>query len=92
MIKAFKHEGLEQFFTHVDVKGLQAAHGPRISRLLDAIDQAGQVEELNVPGWHLHRLKGEWRHLHGLRVSGNWRIAFQFIDGEAHIVHLEDYH
>ena len=92
MIKSFRHKGLELFFTRGDAKGLQAAQVPRISRLLDAIDQADQVEELNVPGWHLHRLKGEWRHLHSLRVSGNWRVTFQFIDGDAHIVNLEDYH
>ena len=92
MIKSFKHMGLERFFTQDDTKGLQSAHVPRISRLLDAIDQAEQVEELNVPGWHLHRFKGEWKHLHSLRVSGNWRPTFEFINGDAHIVNLEDYH
>ena len=56
------------------------------------MDQAEQVVDLDVPGWFLHRLKGDMKHLHGLRVAGNWRITFEFIDGDVHIVNLEDYH
>lgn len=45
-----------------------------------------------VPGWYLHRLEGGMKHLHSLPVSDNWRITFKFIDGDAHIVNLEDHH
>ena len=60
--------------------------------LLDAIDVAEEVGELDVPGFHLHRLKGDKRNLWSIRVSGNWRITFVFEEGDAHILNLEDYH
>ena len=63
-----------------------------LSRLLDPMDDAVRVGDLDVPGWYLHRLKGDMKHLYSLRVFGNWRITFEFIDGDAHIVNLEDYH
>ena len=63
-----------------------------LSRLLDPMDDAVRVGDLDVPGWYLHRLKGDMKHLYSLRISGNWRITFEFIDGDAHIVNLEDFH
>ncbi len=92
MIKSFRHKGLERFFVAADARGLTLAHVPRLSRLLDAIDHAERIGDLDVPGWYLHRLKGDMKHLHSLRVSGYWRLTFEFIDGDAHIVNLEDYH
>lgn len=92
MIKSFKHKGLERYFTSGDSKGLPAHNLPRISRMLDAIDEAIQVKELDVPGWFLHPLKGAKKNLYSLRVSGNWRMTFEFVDGDAYILNLEDYH
>ena len=74
------------------MRGIQAQHVPRLTRLLDALDIAVDVEELNVPGWFLHRLKGDLKNLWSLRVSGNWRVTFVFEDGDAEFVNLEDYH
>ena len=98
MIKSFKHKGLERFFRTGDLRGIQAQHAPRLERLLDALDSVAEVEELNVPGWFLHRLKGDLmaqgqpQNLWSVRVSGNWRLTFVFQDGDAEIVNLEDYH
>ena len=92
MIKSFKHKGLERFFGTGDMRGIQAQHVPRLTRLLDALDIAVDVEELNVPGWFLHRLKGDLKNLWSLRVAGNWRVTFVFEDGDAEFVNLEDYH
>jgi proteic killer suppression protein len=50
------------------------------------------VKELDLPGFRLHRLKGDKRNLWSLRVSANWRITFEFENGDAHILDLEDYH
>ena len=60
--------------------------------MLDAIDVAEQVKELDLPGFRLHRLKGDKRNLWSVRVSANWRITFEFKDGDAYILDLEDYH
>jgi toxin HigB-1 len=92
MIKSFAHKGLERFFTKGSTSGIQAEYAPRISLMLDAIDAAAEVKELDLPGFRLHRLKGNKRNLWSVRVSANWRITFEFADGDAHILNLEDYH
>ncbi|MEO8342188.1 MAG: type II toxin-antitoxin system RelE/ParE family toxin [Gallionella sp.] len=92
MIKSFRHKGLERLFTKGSASGVQADYAPRITLILDAIDAAEQVKELGLPGFRLHRLKGDKRNLWSLRVSANWRITFEFENGDAHILDLEDYH
>jgi len=39
-----------------------------------------------------HELTGNKKGLHAVKVSGNWRIFFKFIDGDAFIVDYDDYH
>ena len=92
MIKSFKHKGLERLFTKGSASGVQADYAGRIALILDAIDAAEQVSELDMPGFRLHRLKGDKRNLWSVRVSANWRITFEFEKGDAHILDLEDYH
>ena len=92
MIKSFKHKGLEKFFRHNDRSGLNAQHCDRIGRLLDATDEAEAPEELNIPGYVLHKLIGNKKDYWSLKVSGNWRITFKFECGHAPEVNLEDYH
>lgn len=92
MIRSFKHKGLERLFTKGIASGVQADYASRITLMLDAIDAAEQVKELDLPGFRLHRLKGEKRNLWSVRVSANWRITFEFENGDAHILDLEDYH
>ena len=92
MITSFAHKGLERFFTKGSASGIQADYAPRIGMILDAIEAATEVMELDLPGFHLHRLKGNKRNMWSVRVSANWRITFEFTDGDAHILNLEDYH
>ena len=92
MIKSFRHKGLERLFTKGVTSGVQADYAPRMVLILDALDVAEQVRELDLPGFRLHRLKGDKRNLWSVRVSANWRITFEFENGDAHILDLEDYH
>ncbi len=92
MIKSFKHKGLERLFIKGSASGGQADYAPRMTLMLDAIDAAEQVNELDIPGFRLHRLKGDKRNLWSVRVSANWRITFEFEDGDAYILDFEDYH
>ena len=92
MIKSFKHKGLERLFIKGIASGVQAVYATRITLMLDAIDAAEQVKELDLPGFRLHRLKGDKRNLWSVRVSANWRITFEFENGDAYILDLEDYH
>lgn len=92
MIKGFKHKGLEKFFTSGNTTGIQAAHKARVEERLQALHTAFSVQDMNIPGWRLHPLRGDKKGQWAVNVSGNWRIIFEFIDGDAYAVNYEDYH
>jgi proteic killer suppression protein len=92
MIKSFRHKGIERFFREDDSRGINARQAPRISRMLDLIDQASAVEQLDIPGMYLHPLKGKRKGVWAMTVSGNWRITFRFAGDDAIDLNLEDYH
>lgn len=92
MIRSFRHKGLERFFTKSERKGIDAKHAERVRRILDLLDAAVRPEDLNLPGYRFHGLKGNRKGVYSVWVSGNWRITFQFEAGDAVYVNLEDYH
>jgi proteic killer suppression protein len=92
MIKSFKHKGLKEFWETGSTKGIPAQHAKRIKRILDAVDAAAAIDEFRIPGFNLHELKGNRKGIWAITVSGNWRITFKFIKGDAYDVDLEDYH
>ena len=92
MIKSFKHKGLEKFFTKGSAAGIQNNHKARLEERLQALQTAFSVEDMNIPGWRLHALKGDRDGQWAINVSGNWRIVFEFEDGHAYVVNYEDYH
>jgi len=92
MIEKFLHKGLERFFCIGSKKGLQPKHAQKISDILDLLDAANSVEDMNFPGSKLHPLKGDKKGYWAISVSGNWRIIFQFKDGNAYNVSYIDYH
>ena len=92
MIKSFKHKGLEKFYTSGSTKGIQAKHTKKPSMQLAALDTAHQIEDLDIPGYRLHQLKGSLKGLWSTTVNANWRITFEFSDGNVYIVNYEDYH
>ena len=66
---------------------------PRRLRLqLAALDTARTVEDMDIPGFRLHALKGAMRGRWSITVSGNWRVTFEFRDGNAYVLDYEDYH
>lgn len=92
MILSFRHKGLKRFFETGDQRGIPAQHAARIRRQLDVIDAATVIEDIDLPGYDLHELKGKRKGTWSIKVSGNWRITFQFRDGDASALDLEDYH
>lgn len=60
--------------------------------LLSALDTATEIDDMDVPGFGLHPLKGNRKGEWAVSVSGNWRITFEFRDGNAHSLNYEDYH
>lgn len=92
MIKSFKHKGLRSFFETGSLAGIQASHANRLRMQLAALDTAQTIEDMDVPGFRLHALKGDLMSIWSITVSGNWRVTFEFSDGNAYIVNYEDYH
>ena len=64
----------------------------KIERILARLDEAAQPQDMNLPGFGLHRLKGDLAGYWAIRVSANWRIVFRFADGGVSDVDLIDYH
>lgn len=93
MIKTFQHKGLRSFFESGSVAGIQAAHAPRLGAMLRRLNEAANVQAMNLPGWKLHPLKGhELKGHYSVRVSGNWRMTFKFDGIHAVLVDYQDYH
>ena len=92
MIISFRHAGLKKFYETGSKAGIQSKHAGRIRLQLTAIDTACSIDDLNLPGFKLHKLKGIKKDRWSIWVNGNWRITFEFRDGHAYILNYEDYH
>jgi proteic killer suppression protein len=92
MIKSFRHKGLETFFYTGSKKGIRPEHADRLERILDRLNAAGNIKDMNYPGSYLHQLSGDKKGQYAVKVSGNWRVFFEFIEGEAYVVDYNDYH
>jgi proteic killer suppression protein len=92
VIASFKHKGLERYFRSGVVSGIQAAHATRLRLILGRLNASAGPQDMNLPGLHLHQLRGARRGIWSVRVSGNWRVTFQFDGEDATQVDYEDYH
>jgi proteic killer suppression protein len=92
MIKSFKHKGLKRFFETGSATGVNPSHRQKLRMRLTALDTATTLEDMDLPGFRLHPLKGDKQGIWAVDVSKNWHITFEFIDGNAYIVNYEDYH
>jgi proteic killer suppression protein len=92
MIKPFRHKGLRRLFETGSAAGVQASHAKRLRMQLAALDTARVIDDMDLPGFALHPLKGEMRGRWAISVNGNWRLTFEFQDGNAYVLDYEDYH
>ena len=73
-------------------RGIQAKHATKLADILDLLDAAALINDMNFPGSALHPLKGRLRGHWAVKVSGNWRLIFRFENGDAYDVDYLDYH
>jgi len=92
MIKSFEHKGLQVFFETGSRAGIQPHHAPKLKRQLARLNVATGPDDMNVPGWRFHPLKGALAGHHAVSVNGNWRLTFRFEGGDAVLVDYQDYH
>ena len=92
MIKSFKHKGLERFYRSGGTRGIQANHAKKLRMQLAALDTAQTIDDIDIPGYRLHLLNGNRSGFWSISVNGNWRLTFEFSDGNIYILNYEDYH
>ncbi|MDX8385859.1 MAG: type II toxin-antitoxin system RelE/ParE family toxin [Gallionella sp.] len=92
MIKCFAHKGLEKFFKKGTKAGIQTAHENRLRAQLAKLDSAATPQDMSLPAWKLHPLKGTLKGHWAVSVPGNWRLTFRFDGKDAEIVDYQDYH
>ena len=92
MVRNFRHKGLHRFFTKSDYRGIPAQHAARIERLLDRLEASAKPEDMDLPGYRFHPLKGDRKGVYAVSVSGNLRLTFRFDGQHATDVDLEDSH
>lgn len=92
MIKSFSHKGLEDFFYTNSKKGIPPQYARKLTDILDRLDASKVITDMNYPGSDLHPLKGKLKGRWAVSVSGNWRIIFDFKEGNAYNIDYIDYH
>lgn len=92
MIQSFRHNGLEDDFYDGNKKSIRPQHARKLADILDVLDAATNIQDVNFPGSRLHLLQPKADNRWSVRVSGNWRVTFRFEQGEVYEVDYEDYH
>jgi proteic killer suppression protein len=92
MIQTFKNKALERLLKEGSAKGIPKELEKRVRVRLEVIDSSLTIDDIRIPSYDLHALKGDRKGTWSIKVSGNWRITFNFKDGNAYDLDLEDYH
>lgn len=92
MIISWKHKGLKAFYETESKAGIQPEHAKRLKLLLQLLDAAEEPQALHLPGLGFHPLQGDLKAYYALKVSGNWRLVFQFDGKNVCLVDYIDYH
>lgn len=92
MIRTIRHKGLRRFYEAGSTSGIRTVHAGRLRLQLAALDTAFTIQDMDIPGFKLHPLKGKLKGRWAIWVSGNWRLTFEFKDGDVYLLDYEDYH
>lgn len=92
MIRSFRSKALRRLAEHGDASKLSVPNVRRVETILARLEGALAPEDLNLPGYRWHRLKGKDKGRYAVDASGNWRITFAWDGRNAIDVDLEDYH
>jgi proteic killer suppression protein len=83
---------LKRLFEDGDRKGIRPDLIEKAENILFVLNRAKAPDDMNLPGFRLHPLKGDLKGLWAVTVRANWRIVFRIAGGQAADVDLIDYH
>ena len=93
MLRRFRHRGLRRLYEDDDRREVNPQHADKIARILaPPRHRDATLEQLDLPGFRLHALRGELAGYWSITVRANWRIIFRFEQGDATDVDLIDSH
>jgi proteic killer suppression protein len=92
MIRRLGHRGLRRLYENDDRRGVNSEIVEKTARVLARLDVVTQPDQLNLPGFRLHRLEGELAGYWSVTVERDWRIIFSFDVENTTDVDLVEYH
>ncbi len=93
MIKTFADTETEKFYNTGKSKRFPPDIHKRAAMRLNQLDAATVIDDLRMPpSNHLEPLKGDRKGSYSIRINNQWRVCFQFRNGNAYAVEIIDYH
>ena len=92
MIRSIRHKGLKRLYEEDDPRGVISEHSIKLRDILVRLDAATTVADMDLPGFRLRPLKGEFKGFWAVTVRANWRVIFRFADRDVLDVDYVDYH
>jgi toxin HigB-1 len=92
MVRSIRHKGLKRLYEDDDPRGVNGQHVEKLRDILARLDVASAITDMDLPGFHLHALKGNYRGFWAVTVRANWRVIFRMEDGDVMDVDYVDYH
>jgi proteic killer suppression protein len=92
VIRSIRHKGLKRFYESDDKRGVITEHIAKLRDILARLDAAGTSADMDLPGFRLHPLKGDFQGFWAVTVRANWRVVFRLSEGDALDVDYVDYH
>jgi proteic killer suppression protein len=93
MIKSFKNLAAEAAWQRRFVKGVPGEILKVAHRKLTQLHNARDLNDLRAPpGNRLEALSGDREGQHSIRINDQWRLCFEWRDGDAYGVEIVDYH
>jgi proteic killer suppression protein len=92
MIRSIGHKGLKRLYEEGGSRGVFAGHAVKLRDILARLEAAVVVTDMDMPGFRLHQLKGDYKGFWAVTVRANWRVIFRFDEAGAFDVDYVDYH
>ena len=93
MIKSFSHKGLKAYYESQNLSKIEPTHQNRLRTILTVLKHATSLNDIDLQGFDLHILKKPpYKGYYAIKVTGSWRVIFQYSDGNVYKLDYMNYH